>query len=95
MDSYESEMFFLKSLPVSETFSSLQKLMEHCARIKSGRERILTLAQGLLLHMCDFCHEPAWPHVVKKCVETLRRVPDDAHGNMGYYARHVEQCCLA
>ena len=95
MDSYSSEMLFLSSLPVSETFFSLTGLMEHCAVIKNGRERILTLAQGLLAHICDFCHEPAWPHVVKKCVETLRKIPDDAHGNIGYYARHVEQCCLA
>jgi hypothetical protein len=95
MDSYSSEMLFLSSLPVSETFSSLKSLMEHCARIKNDRERILTLSQGLLLHICDFYQDPAWSYTVKKCVDTLRRIPDDAHGNMGYYARHVEQCCLA
>ena len=95
MDSYESEMLFLSSLPVSEAFFSLTGLMEHCAVIKNGRERILTLAQGLLAHICDFYQDPAWSYTVKKCVETLRKIPDDAHGNMGYYARHVEKCCLA
>jgi len=68
--------------------------MGYCALIKNGRERILTLSQGLLLHMCDFYEDPAWSYTVKKCVETLRKIPDDSHGNMGYYARHVEECCL-
>ncbi len=95
MDSYSSEMLFLESLPVSERFSDLRELMGYCSLIKNGRERILTLAQGLLLHICDFYQDPAWSYTVKKCVETLRKIPDDAHGNMGYYARHVEKCCLA
>jgi hypothetical protein len=95
MDSYASEALFLSSLPDSERFSDLKSLMDHCALIKSDREHIFTLAQGLLAHVSDFYQDADWPQVVKKCVETLRRVPDDSYGNIGGYARHVEKYCLA
>jgi hypothetical protein len=94
MSSYESEALFLASLPVSERFPNLKSLMDHCLKIQDGRERILTLAQGLLAHMCDFDHDPVWSFVVHKCVETLRKIPDDSHANIEYYARRVEECCL-
>jgi hypothetical protein len=92
MDSYESEGIFLASLPVAQHYDTMGSMITHLDQFK-GRDYPLHLAQALLLNYCALYDSQGYAYVVKKCVELLRKMPDP-DGNIGYYATHVEQCCV-
>jgi hypothetical protein len=92
MNSYESEALFLASLPVAQRHETMGSMIAHLEQFK-GREYPLYLAQALLLNTNELYKAQGFHYVVKKCVEMLRALPDP-DGNIGYYATHVEQCCV-
>ena len=91
MSSYNSEGLFLSSLPRAKFHDSLSEMLLHCGQF-SGTAQLFHLSQSLLLNIGEF-EGPQYEMVVRRCTESLRRLPDP-EGHIGHYARHVEQCCL-